>query len=766
MLVTPPPPPSLIVAPPPPPQIIGVDSETGLIQPALMTPPLVCVSTAVRSGPNPMDFATGLMNWADGIAFYRRALTDPNITIIIHNGPFDLATGVAEDQEHFHPFLSVLGEDLSLLPLVFDAIDQGRAICTVTLQKLIDVALGQRKFRRYRGKVVKSAYYLKDLIEMYYEEIIEKEDTWRMSYQFLRDVPVEKWPPNARRYAIYDAVLHLRLFEAQKKKIKETWGELPNQVEQQRANWVLHLMSLWGLRADQKAVDVFVGHCQEQIDKMRSALAETNILKADGSRFMEEIKRRIVASLTRKGMAVPMTPPSAKYPHGQVRTNEDTLRLTDDPKLHVLAATLTFQKHLGQWGPVVRAAVKRPVCCRYNVIVDNGRTSCSGGEGQEGTNIQNPPRKGDVRPCFIPRIGWVYCSTDADTVEMRANAQNAYELVGWSKMRDALWDQFSNGGPDLHVRLAANVAAITAAVAHELHKSGDAEFKNTRQMSKHGNFAFLGGAGGRRFAGMAHGFGLALTQTYNTSYEVPGDACPVFMDEYDPETDKMKTVTKWVSFEAEVGRALLIKEMFLETWPEERIIFKLVKQHLDKTDVAKQLQSNRIRGDCTFTSLANSLFSGRVADSMKEILWNLGLESYLGRCTTKHVHGSDFCSYTGRSCLYGSRTVMFLHDEPIMEHPEATSAERAEKQRIVVVDGLSAWMKDVPVTSQAVLMRRWQKGAEPGFLCHCGKFSGKKNCECGSLGKLVPVRPEKIKVDGKEKVKWVHDTGEDLLIAA
>jgi hypothetical protein len=153
---------------------------------------------------------------------------------------------------------------------------------------------------------------------------------------------------------------------------------------------------------------------------------------------------------------------------------------------------------------------------------------------------------------------------------------------------------------------------------------------------------------------------------------------------------------------------------------------------------------------------------------MKEILWNLGLESYLGRCTTKHVHGGDFCSYTGRSCLYGSRSVMFLHDEPIMEHPEATAAERAEKQRIVVVDGLSAWMKDVPTTSTAVLMRRWQKGAEPGFICGaCGKFSGKKSCECGGSGKLVPTRPEKFKgPDGKSKVKWVHDDGQQILIAA
>jgi hypothetical protein len=744
---------NLIAPPPPPPAqiIIGTDSETGKIQPGLLAPPLCCVSTAVRVGDR---IETQLYGWQDGLAFYKRALTSGAL-LVIHNAPFDLLDCIGE-QQRLHPVFTMAGEDPGLLGLVFDAFERGNICCTVTLQKLIDVALGQRKFRRAQGldgvvRVTKSTYYLADLIKLYYGEEVSKKDTWRTSYQLLRDIPVEQWPPAARRYAIDDAVLHLRLREAQMRLIADKWGELPNQIEQQRAAWVLNLMSQWGMRADQGAVDVFIGHCQEQIDKMRDALKETAILKADGSRLMSEIRRRVVESLTRRGAQVPMTPPSPKFPNGQVRTDEDTLRLTDDPKLHVLADTLTFQKHMGQWGPVVQAAVHRPVCCRYNVLVDNGRTSCSGGEGQEGTNIQNPPRKGDVRPCFIPRPGWLYCSTDADTVEMRANAQNALEMVGWSRMADALWEQHEHNGPDLHVCLAANVAAISKAEAHELHTSGDAAFKNVRQMSKHGNFAFLGGAGGKRFAGMAHGFGLALSQTFDHSYQLV-DACPVFMEEEYAVDEaglvkKKRIVTKWVSFEAEVNRALLIKNMFLETWPEERVIFRMIKQHLDRTNVAQQLMSRRIRGDCDFTSLSNSFFSGRVADCMKEILWKLAIECYLGRCTSKHIHGqSNLCTYSGRSVIYGSRPVAFLHDEPIVEHPEdGSESDRADRQQQIMLEGLHVWMPGVPTTSSAVLSRRWQKGAEPLRV----------------NDKLVPVRPEKI--DGK--VKWVQDFG-DLAVAA
>ena len=89
---------------------------------------------------------------------------------------------------------------------------------------------------------------------------------------------------------------------------------------------------------------------------------------------------------------------------------------------------------------------------------------------------------------------------------------------------------------------------------------------------------------------------------------------------------------------------------------------------------------------------------------------------------------------------------MFLHDEPILEHPELTASDRAEKQRRVVVEGLKNWMPGVPCTSSAVLMYRWQKGADPLWVD----------------GKLVPVKP--LKIDGK--VKWVQDFGEELGMAA
>jgi DNA polymerase I-like protein with 3'-5' exonuclease and polymerase domains len=724
-------------------RVIGVDLETCLIPAGDLAPPMVVMSTAERNPESSSGFDAQLFLPQDAVRWLHWALDQPDILLVIHNGPFDGGVSCFEDP--------------TLIPKFFDAVNQGRVCNTITKQKVIDVAFGMRKFRRYRGKVVKTTYTLGDLIEMYYEEHVQKDDTWRLSYALLRGIPLEKWPKNAKLYAAYDAVLHLRLWEAQEELIRVAFdGNLPNQIEQQRAAWVLHLMSMWGLRAEKKYVDKFVQHCEEEIAKMHAALYHClncskpqvdhlrvgveictcgdfkntaifkwNRQKRKPSRSMEEIRRRVTESFIKAGLEVPMTDPSPKFPKGQVSTDKDTLLLTNDPHLHVLAESMTYDKHLGQWGPVLNAAVLRPVCCRYDELVETGRTASSGSEGQEGTNCQNPPRKGDVRPAIVPRPGWLFCSTDADTIELRAQAQNCLEMVSWSKMAQAIIDQFYNGGPDLHERLGANLVGTTAEELRRLRKLGDIAMIDARQFAKIPGFGLWGGLGPETLIAFA--------------------AAQLSREQF----------LKWFgsTHEQQLAKAKWIVAVWKETWPEAVIYFKKVGEMIDRKvghGTIRQLMSGRIRGGVTFTAAANGFFQGRVADAMKEILWRLADECYTGRETTKDG------LYTGRiSVLYGSRLAMFLHDEPILEHPIKSAAERAERQRVIVVETLSKWMPDVPCSSSAVLMHRWQKGAEPGYLCRCGKFYGKPKCDCGSTPLLAPVKP--LKTDGK--ILWVYDDG-------
>lgn len=686
--------------------VVGADTETFLIPAGRLAPKLVCLSAAERKVDG--AFSTELFLRADGVAWFREQLIR-KVVLAIHNGPFDVGVLAAENPD--------------LLPLIFDAYREGLIQCSIVRQKMIDIAQGMRKYRRQQvdGKLVavRSKYSLSDLIAHYYNEHLEKKDTWRLSYALLDDVPIHLWPPNAAEYARKDAVEHVRVWEAQERLIVSTWGELPNQVEQQRAAFALHLMSMWGVRAEKEAVDRFIAHCEIEISKMKRDLEGTGIFKKDGVRSMAEIRSRVVAACSRLSLQVPMTDPSKKFPQGQVQTDKEALEATDDPMLHILAASMTFAKHLGQWGPVCRAAILRPVCCRYEVLAETGRTACSGSEGQEGTNFQNPPRKGDVRPCFVPRKGWLFCSTDADTIELRAHAQDCLELVGWSKMAAALVDQYKNKGPDLHLRLAAAVLGISNEEAQRREIDGDTEILLARQFVKILNFGFPGGLGAETMITYAAGQ----------------------LDKADHQ--------RWfgVTREEQMTKAQWLREVWFSTWPENRPYFKIVGDMVGRSasgGVVRQLRSNRIRGGVRFTAAANGFFQGRVADAMKEILFNLADECYTGRCTSDHVHGmSNLCTVFGRTILHGSRPGLFLHDEPILEHPEdGTESDRAERQQQIVVERLSKWMKDIPCTSSAVLTRRWHKGAKPIRVD----------------GRLVPVKPEKyIGIDGKDKVRWVED---------
>lgn len=675
------------------------DIETYLIVPGLLTPRTVCLSRAERRGE---EIETGLVLRDAGIAWVARQLADPSVLLTIHNAPFDLGCLCADAP--------------ALLPRVFEAYAAGRVCCTIVRQKLMDVALGMRDWRRMGERVERATYGLDDLVRIYFGVQLDKSNPWRLRFCELDGIPVEEWPDptptGPAAYALGDASWHLRLREAQGAEMLERWGgDLPNEAEQQRAAWALHLMSAWGVRADGTQVDRFVENCEREIAKMRGDLAGTGILNdRTGARVMAEIKRRVTESCERTGASVPMTDPSDRFPEGQVKTDKETLKGTDDPSLHVLADSMVFAKHLGQWGPVCRAAVSRPVCARYDVLRDTGRTSCSGSEGQEGTNFQNPPRKGDVRPCFVSRPGWVDCSTDADTVELRALAQNCLEMVGRSRMAEVLWEQHRSGGPDLHTTLASTVLGISPQEALARHLSGDAAFGDARDLSKNLNFGLAGGMGAFKFVLLCHHVDIRLAPT----------------------------------LEEEIERAKELRQLWFETWPEMRDYFDRVAEMIDEDTgrgEVRQLKSNRLRGSVTFAAAANGFFQGRVADAMKDALWRLAAECYTGRLTAP---SGELGARSDVSPLLGSRPKMFLHDEPIVEHPfDGSEGERAERQRVIVVESLQEWMPDVPVTSQAVLMLRWHKGAKP--------------VKVGD--KLVPSRPEKyVNERGKEATRWVEDS--------
>ena len=83
-------------------------------------------------------------------------------------------------------------------------------------------------------------------------------------------------------------------------------------------------------------------------------------------------------------------------------------------------------------------------------MVNTGRTSC------RKPNVQNQPRLGGVRECWVPRKGNVYVQADYSIAELCALAQCCIFMGLESKMAEAL-----NEGKDLHLDFASNVLGIS-----------------------------------------------------------------------------------------------------------------------------------------------------------------------------------------------------------------------------------------------------------------------------------------------------------------
>jgi len=364
-------------------------------------------------------------------------------------------------------------------------------------------------------------------------------------------------------------------------------------------------------------------------------------------------------------------------PAGAVSTDAEVLKESGDEALTLLEKVGHAMKLLSTYVPAIERGTEVPLTSRPNVLVASGRTSWGD------PNLQNPPRKHGVRECFVPRPGFVFAACDYDTLELRCLAQACLDLVGRSSMAEAIRE-----GKDLHLAFAAQLLGISYEDA--VARKKDPLIKKTRQEAKGFMFGRPGGLGADRMVDYLKASGTIL----------------------DP--DRTRAVEKARDYIAR----------YHEAWPEIRDFFDLVSQQVgqDRTGVVRQLRSGRIRGGMGFTDGCNTYFQGMAADGAKAALYAVSRECY-----------------TGGGPLEGSRLVLFLHDELIVEVPEERAHEAAYRLRDLTIREMELFVPDVPITCSPVLMRRWFKGCEAVFVD----------------GRLVPSKPNNAVVDGKEIVQWV-----------
>jgi DNA polymerase I len=395
-------------------RIIAFDTETHLIRPGCPVPKMVCLSCAEYlteqqaselttvflpehlecweepwqhpKAPPPLAplprLRVGLLNAWAGILALRGWLLDPNVLIVGHNVRFDLAVCIMMDPD--------------LLPLVFQAYEEGRIHDTMVRQQLCDIATGELKYHEDEetGEVTHSDYHLDRLAYRLLRRWIAKEDTWRLKYALLDGVPLTAWPLEAARYAMLDAIVTLDLHVKQD---ELAGGPIPNSAEQHKADFALYLMSLWGVRTDPEAVADLKAKLEVEYAEKMTALRPSGLIRHEAARVnrkgvtvpekntrdMKAIRARVEAAYTAQGLTIPQTD---NEENPQTSTDRKTLKNSGDPDLILLADIGKVAKLLQTYVPILESGTQHPINCRYNVLVETGRSSCSS------PNLQNPPR--------------------------------------------------------------------------------------------------------------------------------------------------------------------------------------------------------------------------------------------------------------------------------------------------------------------------------------------------------------------------------------
>lgn len=594
--------------------------------------------------------STALLNREDTLLSVAHWLDEPDIAWVGANIAYD--------------FGCVLAVRPDLFDAVWRAYEEKRVWDVQIASSLHAIAEGRMRdgelFRPDGSKIMSGRYSLDECVREWLGRTdAKRNDEYRLRYAELENLPIEQWPEVARQYPIDDARNTLAVAEAQTKALNK--GDHAAQVH---AAFCIHLGAVWGLRTDPERVEQFRATVAEHLEGLRQFALQHSLmrLKKDGSMSKDTAVIKELVLKAYGGNA-------PKTAGGGVSISRETLEDSGDPILEKFAEVGKWEK-FQTYVPTLVEASQKPLNVKPNVLLSTGRVSYEG-------LIQLMPRKGGVRECFVARPGTVWSSVDYAAIEMSTLAQVCIWTVGWSELADAI-----NADKDPHCILGADLLGID--YGEFLRRKS--ELKEIRQAGKAGNFGYPGMMGAVKFVVAQKKAGYSVCEWLANDGKCGGEK-----------------VMEWNGTPLEgplckrcIEQAEVIRQRYLGRWTEVPKYWRWVMSEIETNDSITQFVSGRVRGSPHGPAAANSLFQGLAADGAKRAVTQLTKEMYLDTA----------------SPLYGSRLVLFAHDETIIEIPEEKAHDAAMRQAQVMVEKMRECVPDVKVKAEPALMRRWYKQAE------------------------------------------------------
>lgn len=364
------------------------------------------------------------------------------------------------------------------------------------------------------------------------------------------------------------------------------------------------------------------------------------------------------------------------------------------------------------WGEEGKEEPAERVHFNYNVLLATGRTSSFASKHYPSGNGQQVDPRG--RPCYLPEEGCWLLSTDYSALELCSVAQTTYELFGYSEHRNKI-----NAGMDLHCNLGTGLANrlsswFRGTYEDFLHlKASKPEFfKHWRKFAKPVGLGYPGGLGANTFMSLAKKtYGVNIMKA---AQEIPVEELPGAENTTVAWHAKRIGITpeawEWTPFLRGIALSVLLKAVWLDTYPEMVAYFEWVSQQHDEHN-SQTNDRGRVepmlcyttplgmhRAGGTFTAIANGrAMQSPSAEGAKTAVYRIMQECRLGRLR-------------GVAALHN-----FIHDEVILSVPAdpAGAAEAIEIVEEIMVDSMQNIMPDVRISVESALSTRWRKEADP-----------------------------------------------------
>ena len=246
-------------------------------------------------------------------------------------------------------------------------------------------------------------------------------------------------------------------------------------------------------------------------------------------------------------------------------------------------------------------------------------------------------------------------------------AQVLLDMLGSSRLASFYQDDPTF---DPHSYMASRKLGIDYTEGLKRKKAKDAEFKKTRQIMKCVNFGFPGGMSAKTFVEFCKGYKVSVR----------------------------------------VQEAEALKTFFFQQFPEIKTYLYHIGRMCDLTPdggVGYLKRTGMVSGGRMYCQLANFHFQSLAAE---------------GALMAFAVASER--AYTDRdSALWGTRPVLFVHDEILLETPLVRAHDAAIELKGIMEDCMRLFTPDIPAVAEVACSLRWTKEAYERY---------------DSEGKLVP----------------------------